>query len=131
MCIRDSLKKRARDEGAVPVVRGAAVGSMPTPHNCYEIHEVMGHAYQDVREMEVYERRNGRDWENEDIIYEVRGRFGEDDDDAGVTDTRWVKLSNLIEHVTDQTGLDRELDAYAGSLKAKAKRAREALRRAS
>ena len=122
-------EKRARDEGTVPVVRGATVGGMLTPQNCHEIKKVIGHAYQDVREMEAYERRNGVDWENEDIIYQVRGKFKEDDNDEGVMDTRWVKLSDLIEHVTDQTKLDRELDGYAGSLKAKAKGAREALRR--
>ena len=62
-------------------------------------------------------------------VYQVRARFGEDEDDGGVVDTQWVLLSDLLEHVSLQTALDRELDKYARGLQANARRAREALRR--
>ena len=120
-----------REDGDVPVVRAATGGSggMPTPKNCYEVFQVLGHAYQHVREMGPYERRNECDPEHEDMVYQVRARFGEDEDDGGVVDTQWVLLSDLLEHVSLQTALDRELDKYARGLQANARRAREALRR--
>ena len=52
------------------------------------------------------ERRVGRDREDEHIQYQVRGKFGDDSDEDPdmVPDTRWVKLSELVQKIDEPIG---------------------------
>ena len=75
------------------------------------------------------EKRLGYDYGDEDICYQVRGKYGgskhEDPDDM-VSDTRWVQLKELVLNMGESEL--SELDRWAGKLQKAAKAARLALR---
>ena len=48
------------------------------------------------RDLGSYARRNGRDTQDEDAAYLVRGKIGQDGDDDCGSDTRWVRLKDLV-----------------------------------
>ena len=50
----------------------------------------------------------------DDICCEVRGGFGEDEDDRFMPDTRWLMLSELVQNI-DRTEL-KKLDKFAKKL---------------
>ena len=56
----------------------------------------------------------------------MRGKFGEDNDDEHLPDTRWVHLSELVAYM-DETEL-KPLDVYASKLQKHAQASRQRLR---
>ena len=76
------------------------------------------------------ERRCGRMTHDDEICYQVRGKFGKsmaEDQDDMEPDTRWVKLSTLVDNKLDETDCQL-LDTFAKSLLKVAKNARKRLR---
>ena len=69
------------------------------------------------------EKRLGRDYDDADCHYHVRGKFGgdsnEDVDDMN-SDTRWVKLTELVTNMGESELA--ELDVWAGQLQKAASR---------
>ena len=55
---------------------------------CFEIKSVLGVSLCMPPSMSGYERRAGRAADDDDICYQVRGGFGEDEHDALIPDTR-------------------------------------------
>ena len=125
-----AVLERERAGEDVPVGRAITSSSgSHVPQNCYEVIEVLGHKYHDVGGLPPSALRNGRELQNEDIMYLVRARFGdEEDEEEKQAWTKWVLLEHMLEHVTDQDDLDEKLDKYASQLKAKMRAARRALR---
>ena len=97
----------------------------PEPTQCYEVEEVLGVSLCQLSTLNPRERRVGRKLSARDIFCEVRGGFGEDEDDKFLPDTRWVPLQELVENI-GQEGLT-ELTAFAGTLKKTLKNAQAQL----
>ena len=65
------------------------------PTYCYKIHSIHGQRDVDPGQLAAKKRRNVDDADFEDA-YLVHGDFGEDADDDGYKDTRWVLLSDIL-----------------------------------
>ena len=128
-------KKQAAERAAAKGGLSDALLQMPqvvepaaSPRWCFKIKEVVGVTLCHER-MTAKEKRLGKEKEDEDIGYLVRGKFGDDSDedsDDMVPDTKWVKLSDLVEKI-NEAGC-KELDAFAGGLQKLAKAARKRMR---
>ena len=91
--------------------------------------EVYGVGYCRRRDFSNYELRNGRVTFKHEVAYLVRGKIGEDADDDRGSDTRWVRLEDLVKNENiDDEELDTLLDDFFDELKADAKRFRRELR---
>jgi hypothetical protein len=88
---------------------------------------VLGHRVCEPNDMNLRQRRNLPTKAGEVISYLVHGIFSEDHTDRGTADTRWVELSDLIEHIGDDV-LDAALDDYEVALNATMRTARRELR---
>ena len=99
------------------------------PTTCFKIKEVLGVTM--CLKMTKTEKRLGRDYDDADCHYHVRGKFGgdsnEDVDDMN-SDTRWVKLTELVTNMRESELA--ELDVWAGQLQKAARAARKRVRRA-
>ena len=99
------------------------------PTECFKIKEVLGVSM--CLKMSKTEKRLGCNYGDDDCYYHVRGKFGgssnEDIDDM-LSDTRWVKLTELVTNMTEPQLA--ELDVWAGQLQKAAKAARKNIRRA-
>ena len=76
-------------------------------------------------------RGEGCDSDADDIYYHVRGKYGGDsneDTDDMISDTRWVKLTELVTNMGESELA--ELDVWAGQLQKAAKAVRKRIRRA-
>ena len=76
------------------------------------------------------EKRVGRGRDDENLWYQVRGKFGDDSDEDFedmVPDTKWVQLSELVQKL-DEPGC-AALDTFASGLQKAAKAARKRLRK--
>ena len=112
----------------MPLAASEPAQSAAAPRFCFQIKDVVGVSMCKDR-LTRKERRVGRDREDEDIQYQVRGKFGDDSDEDledMVPDTRWVKLSELVQKI-DEPGC-AALDAFAAKLQKAAKAARKRLR---
>ena len=103
-------KQQAAERAAAKVALNAVLTqddeparSAAAPRFCFQIKDVVGVSMCKDR-LDSKERRVGRDREDEDIQYQVRGKFGDDSDedlDDMVPDTRWVKLSELVQKIDE------------------------------
>ena len=66
------------------------------PTYCYEIHSIHGQRDVDPGQLTAKKRRNAIDDADYEDAYLVHGDFGEDADDDGYKDTRWVLLSDIL-----------------------------------
>ena len=98
----------------------------PELTQCYEVEKVLGVSLCQLSTLTKRQRRVGRELSARDIFCEVRGGFGEDEDDKFIPDTRWVPLKELVENV-GQEGLT-ELTEFASTLKKTLKKAQEKLK---
>jgi len=130
-CKRQQAAERAaaKDEPASLLLEASGPAqSTAAPRFCFQIKDVVGVSMCKDR-LTSKERRVGRDREDEDIQYQVRGKFGDDSDEDledMVPDTRWVKLSELVQKI-DEPGC-AALDTFAAKLQKAAKVARKRLR---
>ena len=128
-CKRQQTAERAAAKGAlIDALPQVAEPASSSPRWCFKIKEVVGVTLCSER-LTGKEKRLGKEKEDEDIGYLVRGKFGDDSDedsDDMVPDTKWVKLSDLVEKI-DEAGC-KKLDAFAGGLQKLAKAARKRMR---
>jgi len=66
------------------------------PTYCYKIHYIHGQRDVDPGQLTAKKRRNAIDDADYEDAYLVHGDFGEDADDDGYKDTRWVLLSDIL-----------------------------------
>ena len=66
------------------------------PTYCYKIHSIHGQRDVDPGQLTAKKRRNAIDDADYEDAYLVHGDFGEDADDDGYKDTRWVLLSDIL-----------------------------------
>ena len=66
------------------------------PTYCYKIHSIHGQRDFDPGQLTAKKRRNAVDDADFEDAYLVHGDFGEDADDDGYKDTRWVLLSDIL-----------------------------------
>ena len=117
---------RAAARARLPVVALDAPKAEPT--TCFKIKEVLGVSLC-TEKMTDEESRCGRARSDDEICYQVRGKFGksmDEDIDDMLPGTRWVKLPELVENI-DEAGCAL-LDAFAKDLAKVAKQARKRLR---
>ena len=62
------------------------------PTYCFEIKEVIGMRFADPERLVGKKRRNELAAAETSLCYLTRGKFGEDQNDDGFIDTRWVEL---------------------------------------
>ena len=95
--------------------------------SCFRIKEVIGVSVC-LEKMDETDRRCGRKSSDDEICYQVRGKFakskGEPDDDMQ-PDTRWVKLTSLVDDLDEEAC--QLLDTFAKNLLKVAKAARKRL----
>jgi len=110
------------------------VAAPNAPHaevtSCFVVKEVIG-VSMCLEKICDQEQRCGRKIHDDEICYQVRGKFGQsidEDQDDMEPDTRWVKLSSLVDNALDETDCQL-LDTFAKSLLAVAKAARQRLRK--
>ena len=83
-----------------------------------------------LEKMNETERRCGRKSSDDEICYQVRGKFAkskDEPDDDMLPDTRWVKLASLVDNNLDEEACEL-LDTFARNLLKVAKAARKRLR---
>ena len=131
---KDAQRKRRRaGDEPIPEVMLPTVGleaAPAAPRFCYNIKEVIGVSFC-MEKMSGAELRAGREFADDELKYQVRGKFGDHDDedlDDMMPDTRWVKLSDLVDKI-DEKGC-AALDSFAKDLQKVAKAARRRLREA-
>ena len=99
-CKHDSCKReltrrnKERRAGLAPVGDAAADDD---PTTCFAIKEVLG--ISKCLKMTKTEKRLGCNYADEDCYYHVRGKYGgsrDEDVDDMLSDTRWVKLTELV-----------------------------------
>jgi hypothetical protein len=66
------------------------------PTYCYKIHSIHGQRDVDLGKLTAKKRQNAIDDADYEDAYLVHGDFGEDADDDGYKDTRWVLLSDIL-----------------------------------
>ncbi len=81
------------------------------PIYCFEIKEVIGMRFADPERLVGKKRRNELAAAETSLCYLTRGKFGEDQNDDGFIDTRWVGLEWLYNNCGKQD-LNHALEAY-------------------
>ena len=125
-CKDAQTAERAAARTALPVVAPCAPKAEPT--TCFKIKEVLG-VSMCTEKMTDEESRCGRARSDEEICYQLRGKFGKSSDedvDDMVPGTTWVKLIELVENI-DEAGCAL-LDSFARELAKATKQARKRLR---
>ena len=123
-CKAAQKRERAAEQAVVAAGGTAEAGETTT---CFKVKEVLGISMH--MKLSAEERRRGAERSDEEIHYQLRGKFGQNKDedlDDMIPDTRWVKLSELVENI-DEAGLVL-LDTFVASLKKDLKTARKRLR---
>ena len=100
------------------------------PVGLQTVKEIYGVGYCRRRDLSPYERRNGRDTNDNEVAFLARGRIGEDGNDDRGSDTRWVWLADLVQvDNIEDSDLDGVLDEFFDALKDDVKVAVERLRK--
>jgi hypothetical protein len=129
-CKREYAKRRrdGTNSGDQPPLVEKALAA--PPKKCRKIKDVLGVSLCLTSELSSDEKRTGRTFSNDDIQCEVRGGFGDARDKVEdlIPDTRWVKLSDLVDAM--DKGQLKKLFTFAGQLKSLLERAEEGHREA-
>lgn len=130
VCAHNSCK-RALKQRNKEAKRGDDAQNEPQmvlPPGCYELEEVIGISRCSLHSMSAREKRCGRKFVDNDIIVQVRGGFGEDENDTFVPGTKWVKLAELAETLDPKEFqvVARTLGGLPGDLQKAAKRLKAA-----
>lgn len=129
-CSAAECKKRQTAERAAAKMAPVALRPPPDPTMCFKVKEVLGMSM--CMQLTPEERRCGKEVDDDEICYQVRGKFGKhkrEDIDDMVPDTRWVTLSELVDNIKE--GDLKQLDAAVDDLKRVANAARKRLRKGS
>ena len=122
-CTGSQCKERqAAERQAAKAERAGNLVAAPTAPqaevtSCFVIKKVIG-VSMCLEKLSDTEQRCGRETRKGEICYQVRGKFGKsmnEDQDDMVPDTRWVKLSSLVDNELDETDCQL-LDTFAKSL---------------
>ena len=107
-CSANQCKKRQFEERRATHSAPTPVAAPNAPHaeatSCFVVKEVIG-VSMCLEKISDKERRCGRKIHDDEICYQVRGKFGQsmgEDQDDMVPDTRWVKLSSLVDNALDE-----------------------------
>ena len=76
------------------------------PTFCFKVFECFGQRYLDEKRMPTRARRNDVPHDAYTIAYLVQGKFGEDEDDEGLTDIRWVDVEDLVDNQIDLSPIE-------------------------
>ena len=82
-------------------------GTLPAPAKkakrtfCFAVTDVFGQVYCSLSDLTDRDRRTGRDCAQDEVLYLVRGEFGEDKRDTFFPDTRWVPLKELVDKIDE------------------------------
>ena len=109
MCTRYA-RRRPRRSGVARLADGGGDDAV-VPTYCFEIKEVIGMRFADPERLVGKKRRNELAAAETSLCYLTRGKFGEDQNDDGFIDTRWVELEELYDNCGKQN-LNRALKAY-------------------
>ena len=110
MCTRYKCQKAATAERVARLADGGGDDAV-VPTYCFEIKEVIGMRFADPERLVGKKRRNELAAAETSLCYLTRGKFGEDQNDDGFIDTRWVELEELY----DKRALRRASSATATS----------------
>ena len=110
MCTRYKCQKAATAEREKRIADGGGDDAV-VPTYCFEIKEVIGMRFADPEWLVGKKRRNELAAAETSLCYLTRGKFGEDQNDDGFIDTRWVELEELYDNCGKQN-LNRALKAY-------------------
>ena len=110
MCTRYKCQKAATAERVARLADGGGDDAV-VPTYCFEIKEVIGMRFADPERLVGKKRRNELATAETSLCYLTRGKFGEDQNDDGFIDTRWVELEELYDNCGKQN-LNRALKAY-------------------
>jgi hypothetical protein len=106
---------RYRCQKAASALRAAqnsdADDSADAPTFCYVLHGIEGQRFADPDKLSGYKRRNKLANADRTLQYLAHGDFGEDADDNGITDTRWVEYDELLDNI-DSHDLKSSLSKY-------------------
>ena len=94
MCTRYKCQKAATAEREKRLADGGGDDAV-VPTYCFEIKEVIGMRFADPERLVGKKRRNELATAETSLCYLTRGKFGEDQNDDGFIDTRWVELEEL------------------------------------
>ena len=94
MCTRYKCQKAATAERVARLADGGGDDAV-VPTYCFEIKEVIGMRFADPERLVGKKRRNELAAAETSLCYLTRGKFGEDQNDDGFIDTRWVELEEL------------------------------------
>ena len=126
---RQAAERQAAKAGRAGSLVSAPSAPQAEATSCFVIKKVIG-VSMCLETLNNTERRCGRMAHDDEICYQVRGKFGKsmaEDQDDMEPDTRWVKLSTLVDNELDENDC-KLLDTFAKSLHAVAKDARKRLR---
>ena len=126
---RQAAERQAAKAGRAGSLVSAPSAPQAEATSCFVIKKVIG-VSMCLETLNNTERRCGRMTHDDEICYQVRGKFGKsmaEDQDDMEPDTRWVKLSTLVDNKLDETDCQL-LDTFAKSLLVVAKEARKRLR---
>ena len=94
MCTRYKCQKAATAEREKRIADGGGDDAV-VPTYCFEIKEVIGMRFADPERLVGKKRRNELAAAETSLCYLTRGKFGEDQNDDGLIDTRWAELVEL------------------------------------
>ena len=94
MCTRYKCQKAATAERVARLADGGGDDAV-VPTYSFEIKEVIGMRFADPERLVGEKRRNELAAAETSLCYLTRGKFGEDQNDDGFIDTRWVELEEL------------------------------------
>ena len=123
---RQAAERQAAKAGRAGSLVAAPSAPQAEATSCFVIKKVIG-VSMCLETLDNTERRCGRMTHDDEICYQVRGKFGKSMDEDMEPDTRWVKLSTLVDNKLDETDCQL-LDTFAKSLLGVAKNARKRLR---
>ena len=101
-----AVAERRGDAGGSGGVDGAGTVRDKAPTFCFKVFECFGQRYLDEKRMPTRARRNDVPHDAYTIAYLVQGKFGEDADDEGLTDIRWVDLEDLVDNQIDLSPIE-------------------------
>ena len=101
---RQAAERQAAKAGRAGSLVAAPSAPQAEATSCFVIKKVIG-VSMCLETLDNTERRCGRMTHDDEICYQVRGKFGksmDEDQDDMEPDTRWVKLSTLVDNKLDE-----------------------------
>ena len=124
MCTRYKCQKAATAERVARLADGGGDDAV-VPTYCFEIKEVIGMRFADPERLvgEIEKRRNELAAAETSLCYLTRGKFGEDQNDDGFIDTRWVERESCCVVCCLWAAAQRRIEPESGAARAAGRRA--------